>query len=251
MADIINHDTGNITLGEAVFYAGRVASIHRPAGVGSGVVEQDLSGFLSRSGGKVKIYGRNRKEISDFYKIRILSPNINNRYEMVISYLSEKFVESVNSNWDSFMNIDNSTIDHIMSTFFNKSTKTALMYRMMWSGNDPFSGSILLNFDAESSAYDEVVVPVRVLQKMASPGMESVIEGSKIQVLTPPIPVAQKTDNGVTISVGNLFEYSGVILKSVEVEWGSKMSTSGHPLHAEVTLRYQLINPVTKEDFEV
>ena len=122
------------------------------------------------------------------------------------------------------------------------------MFRQAWEGNDPFRGKLILMFDAKYNAKEEVYKPVRILQKMASPGVESFLI-EDIRVLTPPLPVPKQPSNGITIGIGNMFEYVGCLFTSVVPTWYQAKDTTGYPIHADVEVNYQLVNPVTKGDF--
>ena len=212
----------------------------------------------SASQGKtINTYGKVRDDISDSYKLRFLSPLYEEkgamRYDLVVAYINEPLREKVSSKWDNLMTESVNWIDKILAVGLEATTKTFLAYRQLWTGNDPFSGKFLLSFDAEDDAYNDVYLPVRILQKMSSPGVRD-YDASKyklgtIRTLTPPIPSASNPLNGVKISVGKMVQYIGAIITSVEPTWSEVMADSGYPIHAEVEVDFQLVSPLTKRDF--
>lgn len=207
--------------------------------------------------GAIQTYGRDRSgEIANEYRLRFLSPeyviNGQSRYDMVIGYLNEDYREELRAKWENAISLDMNTIDQALQFAFNKTTKSMIMYRQVWEGNDPLEGKFILIFDAEDSAFNDVYRPFRALQKMAAPGL-GLLLGEKIGIktLTPPVPSAASPSNGVTISVGRMFEYVGCVITSVGVSWSQKMASDGYPIHADVEVNFRLVNPVTKLDFDV
>lgn len=183
-----------------------------PPIVSPGTARYSVQAKIPKARENVKTYGLERTDISEAYKIRFLSPNYatkegDYKYDLVIGYLNEDFRESVASKWSNLLSLDNSVVDKFLAIAVNKTTKSLIMYRQIWEGNEPFSGKFILTFDAINNAFTDVYEPVRCLQKMASPGKDYLIgESIFTQVLVPPIPSAIDPSNGVTIGVGRMFD---------------------------------------------
>lgn len=199
-----------------------------------------------------KVYGRVRTDISDAYKVKVFDPNTG---DLVVAYLNEDFTEQVSASWSNLINIDTSSLDSALQIFANKSTKAMIMYRQVWGGNSPFSGKLRLVFSAEEDAKQEVYLPIRILEKMASPSIQhwkgAAGEANEriFKFLQPPVPSARDPHMGIVIGIGLMFEYIGCVLTSVAPQYSRVLNPKGFPLYAECTVDFQLINPATKEDF--
>jgi hypothetical protein len=120
---------------------------------------------------------------------------------------------------------------------------------LVWLGSNPTEGSLKLTYLARMyDAYHEVVVPcLKLIEFFSAPiGVKANdIAGTKasISVLRAPEPMQ--------IEMGLMMLYREVLPQSCDVVWYNETDQQGHPIRADVTLKFTSKKVYTRDDENV
>lgn len=176
-----------------------------------------------------------------------------------------EFKETIDSTWDSIFSAGGSTIESINKLLVIAgigSLKTKAMYTQIWTDTKPVEIPITLYFSAETDTFNDVIKPIRELQRMCVPSeknkdntdnnsgqtkssnnisdvlgdnfkpiLSSIKKSFFDKFLLPPsgsglnLKNISKSDFFTAIDfvqIGNFLRFKDIVLQSVDVSWDMK-----------------------------
>lgn len=183
--------------------------------------------------------------------------------ETVTGYLPEQISETVASRWEPLMTWSPTGVLRFISALAGKGGQFAWQNAMIWSGQEPYTLDIPIEFHAKNNAKVDVYDKCQALLAMASPRVPKG-DGGQYGLLEPPGPnLAPKliSDMGGSLSKvsqdvlkGLGFETSAEAVKALGTEVAKATNTgqaapAGHPISVHIgnirTVRNCLIQNVS------
>ena len=139
--------------------------------------------------------------------------------------------------------------------------KSNVFTRRVWSESTPITIDLRLHFESMNDTFSEVIRPCMSLQSLVLPRRGLLTAGSNSFSLIPPGPNPGKLDESnpsiagillgrdgtITINIGQFIRFSSVIIESVSVNFGTKMSRVG-PVSADANVRISTYEMLLQED---
>lgn len=185
----------------------------------------------------------------------------------VIAHLPETFGYGVGAEitapFASFISESN-TVNILRATGI--SNKTGLMTTKIYAGPDQPDITVDLKFDAYYDAYNEVVVPVVNLLKMASGADETALSEQQVRstfgeglvdaigenVNDALVKIAQihylQAPSKLTVMFGNVFRLESCYIVNVDPRFSNLLDYNGYPMEATVSVTFSLIKPMVYQD---
>lgn len=218
------------------------------------------------------------QDLPDQYKVRITSSFLNTT---VVAYLQDQTSFRITSEWEPFLPMAVSGVANQLSQLVTgHSLVSRFMTRRIWKGTSPVEISLTLQFRALTSAYTDVVQPVKSLMQMALPSSADpiTIGRFKLPFLSPPGPdpysgeavnqqalasvsdsdrqtiqsIVRETKAGdlISIHIGTFLQFHSVIVREVNPVFDQMMDEHGNPLSASVTMVFETYEILTKEQVD-
>lgn len=210
-------------------------------------------------------------DVPEEYKIKIVSNDDRNNYDIeIIALLQKEVTLKTGGRWDPFRASALGTGAEILAQWiFDTSLIMPVLSRRMWRGSSPLELTLDLKFEAVYDAKNEVLLPCALLHRMSLPGYKlggGVIEdmqkeqalagkaplsGNLLSVLSPPgpSPFPGKMGDIISIHIGKMLTFKGVILTDVTSSIPSKYSEGGLPVSTNMSIRFESYQIMAKEDF--
>lgn len=186
----------------------------------------------------------------------------------VYAFLQDNFKFNVDSNWDklglprSIQKIGQIG-QAVTQGVTGKQLYSAAMTRRVWTDSSPIRLELKLKFEAVENVFKEVIQPCVYLQSLVLPrhGSTVVDRLSEAFSLIPPGPNPARwsekhgsiagafgaSDGTIKISIGNFVEFNCVIVKSVDIDYGTRMAKEG-PVSAEALVKIETYEMLLQED---
>lgn len=176
---------------------------------------------------------------------------------VVRAILQEEVTIRTGSKWHSFIDVINSSqlgslLNIGAQALTGTSLQSAVTSRRIWLGTDPLAMTLNLRFEEEYSSQTEVMEACEALHCMCLPGVDS----GKLGLLIPPGPSPFMNDltnignNGelIAVYVGNVLQFTNVIIKDVSVSFQVRMGTDGYFKAAKVSIQFETYEIITKNN---
>lgn len=119
--------------------------------------------------------------------------------------------------------------------------------RQSWISSSPVEINLPLIFDMETDAFIDVVTPVNQLQQLVLPWRVS----PDSDILMPPGPAIADPDRGkVSIRIGRFLYIDSVIVVSAAPTFSMRLSSSGHPIAADVNVTIRTTETPARDDLD-
>lgn len=154
----------------------------------------------------------------------------------LIADLPEQTVLAIQSDWENRMG--KSILPDVVTSLTGISPLSQEWNtRQMWTSTSPLEFSFTILFDALTSAYKDVFLPMMSVVQLAAPE-------SYGDILLPPGPSrVDKTRNAVTMGIGKMIRITDAILVSAQATFDNRMAADNYPIagELEVTIRTSVV----------
>ncbi|MDD5220123.1 MAG: hypothetical protein PHV11_06135 [Candidatus Bipolaricaulis sp.] len=236
-----------------------------------------ISGIQAKS--DIEFVGVLESEAAPEYMLRVVdhrpSGYIGNGVKTVIisALIQDKLSMQTEAHWSSLTaaSVATKLAEELSTAGVYRSLVGKYTSRRLWTGTDPISFSIPMQFKAVNNAEREVVAPCRELQRLSLPfsGHDSDSSNAKKylleSLLSPPgptpyaglrgyvlenlgqsIPIEEQID----IFFGRFLTFKNVIVKNISIEIPNKFLSGGMPIGALATIQFQTYEIITKETLD-
>jgi hypothetical protein len=202
------------------------------------------------------------------YVVRIQAIDGKSYNITVYAFLQDNFKFNVDSTWDKLgMPKSIQKIGQIGQVITQGTTGkqlyNAALTRRVWTDSSPIKLELKLKFEAVENVFKEVIQPCVYLQSLVLPrhGSTLIDKATEAFSLIPPGPnparwsethgsiagVLGASDGTIGISIGDFVEFNCVIIKSVQIDYGTRMAQEG-PVSAEVVVNIETYEMLLQED---
>ena len=150
----------------------------------------------------------------------------------VVCDMPETTMLAIQSDWEQRMNggLFSNILGGVVGVTGISPASQEWNTRQMWVSTSPIEFSLQLQFDAYSSAYNDVFRPMTALIQLAAP--ENIGD-----ILFPPGPSRVFKDrNAITLSLGKMLTITDGILTAAQGTFDTRMTAEGYPIAGELEL---------------
>lgn len=171
----------------------------------------------------------------------------------VLANIPEQFMMSVTSSWENRLPSSLQDVRGVSGSiiggaanFANLNVTFQWLTQQTWISSSPIELNLTLQFDALTSAYDDVVAPMKKLQKLVLPYRKF----PEIDLLMPPGPSAADPNKAKTyLRIGRLAYFHNVIVVSVNNTYDTRYN-KGYPISGQSEVVVRTIVMPTREDLD-
>jgi len=143
-----------------------------------------------------------------------------------------------------------------LAAFFSGShyTSDALSYQV-WRASSPLEIPLVLLFNANTSCYEEVYKPMRLLEALAMPTTES--GNAAIDYIGSHLPnsfgsllyAPNYNNNKMSLSIGRMLNLAEVLLISCNTSYDSRLGADGFPISGKADVVFRTPKVVTRKEW--
>mgnify|MGYP001054250945 CR=1 FL=1 len=161
---------------------------------------------------------------------------------VVVGVIGEGTTKELQSQWEQPFTDDSlgsmfRKAGGAIQAFTGLTSQTTFNTRLVWMGNLPHSINLVLRFYALSDARREVEEPIRELEKMASPDLNTALPAGRIPQY-------------VTLSIGRKVIYPECVITGVSVPLDKETTRDGYLVRADVALQIQTSQMLNKSEID-
>lgn len=183
------------------------------------------------------IVGNNDANVSPYLKAWVKQGNV-----LVAGVIGEGTSKEIAANWNSPFEEDSlggkfQKAGGLVQSKSELTSKSKIASLQVWEGNQPHSFNLVLKFYALANAKQEVMDPLRELEKMIAPEVNEVLPGGRI-----PQPV--------WLNIGRNALYRDCVIASMSVPMDKEKTKEGYLVRAETTLQIETSTMLNSSDID-
>lgn len=186
----------------------------------------------------MKFYGVNDPEVSNVYKVWIQQDHV-----MVCGVIGEGSSMELISQWETpFEGMtlgakSGGALSGVAQETFKGTTRSKFTSLQQWSGNQPISINLSLEFYALNDAEKEVTMACKTLQQFASPELESIL-------------MPGRRPKPVSLNIGGKMVITNAYITNVSIPLDGGKTSEGDQLTTTVNLQLSSKGERSSSDFD-
>lgn len=189
-------------------------------------------------------YGNKDHKLSPYLKAWIAQPDWELKIStMVVGVIGPGTSRSLLANWNSPFEQSNvggmfEKLGGIAQAKSGHTSVTTFSSTQVWDGNRPSSFNLNLQFYAINNAYEEVMAPLRELEKMMGPIISaSSASDSAIKAFAKDNMPGGRIPLSVILNIGRRMLIDNCVIENMTVPLDKERTSEGHLIRADVTLQ--------------